>query len=188
MSENKKLAVAEIEPKIDATTCPDRLDHRQHLGQVCNGCGELIPGGNMYTPEQMARYFPGGQIIATPKPPLPYTDEIADLWRQYEVANQAYTDAVFAIEDLHRGRRNLKGTDDAASARGARFEVEVASAEERRDKLREASELILREIGRLDQLRKSRAMAAMFAESYPPPAPTTGLGQRIAAAIRGERA
>ncbi len=173
-----------LEPRVDATTCPERDRHKHRQGDLCAGCGEQIPasiGG--FTPAEMARYFPGG-VIKQPPSISGFTQEEADLWGQYEVANQKYNDAVFALEDLHRGRRNVRGTDDAASARGARFEASIAEAEDRRDRLREASELILAEINRLSQARKATDTAARLAESYPPKEPTTSLGRRVAEALR----
>jgi hypothetical protein len=44
---------------------------------------------------------------------------------------------------------------------------------------------ILREINRIDQIRKGKHQQALWIESYPPDAPAGSIAARIAALVRG---
>jgi len=178
------MSGAKIENKateVDPTTCPDRFEHRARLGRVCSGCGELIPGGNIYTPAQMTRYFPGAAIVETPSHPFPYTDEEAALIEQYAVAKQAHNDAIFEVEDLRRDGRTVRGHDQAAADRGTNITAQISEAEVRREKLREEAGRILLEHTRLGQIRTAKIAAWMRGE----PSAPSGVLQRVGAALRG---
>jgi len=104
--ENKMHGEVEVkeEAPIDAATCPERWQHRHRLGQVCDGCHELIPALVAYTPEQMQRFFPGAALVEQPHA-FPYTEEEAAVMCRYEVVCQQLNDAAFAVEEAQRRRR-----------------------------------------------------------------------------------
>jgi hypothetical protein len=169
---------------------PQREHHKERLGLVCGGCAELIPPGNAYTPEQYIRYFGMPYAEAAPHPVFE-TAEMRELkerdrllWIEHERARLAYTDAVFQVEDLKRGRAGSRGTD-ADGAVGARFGVDIRAAEERREQLHEGCSAIVQEINKLSWRRKWLHEKALWQESYPPDATAGSIGVRIAAAIRG---
>ena len=184
----KKSTTTEIEaPPITAVNCPQKSEHSKRLGQVCAACNEAIPGGGIYTPAEFARYF--GVMLEAPRDPNGPTDAEAEMWRAYEAMNQRYNDAVFAVEDLHRDARTVRGPDDDARHRGASITARIEAAVILRDKLRDELHEFLVEINRAGIMRERRARAARGIPGYvPDPEPARGIGERIGAALRGERA
>ncbi|MDP9226494.1 MAG: hypothetical protein M3P18_22180 [Actinomycetota bacterium] len=188
--EDKKLGDAEFEtkteetPPITAENCPERPEHRGRQGMTCKGCGEAIPSHGYYSPSEMQRYFSAPS--APPRPVSAEEQAVAELWKQYDVARQATEDAAGVLDDLKRGRNAIRGSDAAAPARGARFEVNLAAAEELFEKRREDAQTILLAIQRLGQIRKAKTQAALMAESYPPEAQSPGLADRLIAVLRGQ--
>jgi len=190
--------LGEVETKedvpVDAATCPQKHEHRALLNQRCAACGETIPGHGMYTPDEYQRYFAPPAAEPAPSPYGP-DEENARLWREYEVARQAYEDAAFAVEDLRRGRAGIVGryvgadgnvvVDHGVVARGARADQSIAEAVVRREKRREEAAEILLEIQRVDARRGALARRAMYLESYPEPQPSPTLLERAGAALRG---
>ena len=185
--ESKKVdagAVAPKEPAITVENCPERPEHRSRQGLICKGCGEAIPGHGMYSPQEMARYFSGP--AAPPRPLSAEEQVIADLWKQYDVARVALEDAAGVLDDVQRGRAALRGKDDAATARGARFEISLAEAQAAFEKRREEGQTILLTINRLEKIRKAKSQKALWEESYPSEPQAPGLAERIAAVLRGQ--
>lgn len=74
---------------------------------------------------------------------------------------------------------------DADPTVGMRFDVEIAKAQARTDKLAEGMSALLAEINRLSTIRAAKARQASWEESYPPDAKPDSIGARIAAVIRG---
>jgi len=196
-TENKLQGTATIETKedgpIDVATCPDKPLHRMKLAQTCETCGTLIPSLSGYKPDEYERYFAPPRAEG-PSHPFAPDEQNAALWRQHEVAAKAYEDAVFAVEDLRRGRAQLSGRyvgadgnvveDHSVFARGARADQAIAEAVARREKRREEDGAILAEIQRVDAIRRARHLRALYLESFPEPAPR-GVLERIGEAVRG---
>jgi len=193
--ENKLLGEVEVkeDAPIDAATCPEKHTHRLKLGQTCETCATLIPGSNMYSPDEYQRFFAPPAVEAPPSPFGP-DEENARLWREYEVARVAAEDAAFAVEDLRRGRAGIVGRyvgpdgnvveDHGVFARGARADEAIAEAEAKRERLRDAAQAVLFKIQKADARRGALARRAMFLESFPEPAPR-GIVERIGDTLRG---
>jgi len=190
----KKAAATQVAPtEIGAAACPRKFEHRGLLNMRCAACGDVIPGHGMYSPAEYQRYFapPAAEPAPSPYGPDPHN---AALWLEYEVARQAYEDSVFAVEDLQRGRAQIVGrhvgsdgntvVDDGVHVRGARADEAIAQAVAVREKLRDAAQAILLDIGKVDARRGAFARRAMFLESFPEPAPR-GIVERIGDAVRG---
>ncbi len=179
-----------IETKVDVLTCPKRFEHKESLGRTCDGCNELIPGGNIYTPAQMARYFPGGVVQDPPRSPFAPDEENARLWREYEELRAARETAFFRWWNLRQHRaalqRDTNPNEDPTARTGvARVDVSIDAAEAEATRADRAAAAKLQEILREEARRGARAFAAAVAEMAPPQPP--GLGQRIGAALRGDR-
>jgi len=156
--------------KIDATNCPDREHHKERLGSECRGCGELIPAGGVYTPEQVAHFF----VTPPTERPTSMTPEEMALWEAYEtVWTPEFEQAAGKLQDLQRGRGGALGKDDASTGRVINFDVEIAKASDRFEKLRDEGSAMLLEINRLGQIRKNVDMRAMLAESFPAVVPNS---------------
>ncbi len=177
---------AEIETKIDVLTCPERESHKVRLGQTCKGCGEPIPPGGAYTPAEMTRYF-AAPHVEPPRSPFAPGEENARLWREYEALRAKREDALFRWWNLRQGRAAIQrdSEDPAARSSVGRADVSIAAADAEAQKADAAAADKLQEIRREEQRRGARAFAAALSEMAPPQPP--GLGQRIGAALRGER-
>jgi hypothetical protein len=194
--EPKRAGTAELEPKIEATNCPQRSQHQSRLGQVCGGCGELVPPGGAYTPAQFDRYFRMGPDMAeSPWAELCKEDneKIAQGWREYDALNRDYQDAVFDVENLKTaasqtdvrtdswgGQEPIQATRDRARQKRAA----IPAAEKRREDLRDECHEKLVEINRLTEIKTWKIQRAMLAESFPPDDRRSVL-ERASAALRG---
>ncbi len=156
--------------KIDATNCREREHHKERLGIQCRSCGEIIPDGGIYTSEQVAYWF----VTPRPEKPSSTPPEETALWEAYgTVWLPEYEDAAFALLALQRGRGGALGKDDASTGRVINFDVEIAKATDRFEKLRDEGSAMLLEINRLGQIRKNVDMRAMLAESFPEVVPNS---------------
>ncbi len=189
-TEDKGTAATEI----SAATCPEKHTHRLKLAQVCAACATLIPTLPAYTPDEYQRYFAPPVAESAPSPYAP-DEENARLWREYEVANAAFEAAVFAVDDLRRGRSQIVGRhvgadgnvveDHGVRVRAARSDQAIAEAVAVREKLRDAAQAVLFEIQKADARRGALARRAMYLESFPEPAPQPTLLERAASALKG---
>jgi len=190
------IETKEEEAKVDAVlVCPERDQHRNRLNQACGGCGAVILGGGSYSPAEFDRYFRMGPDVSEPAHRHPFSEAEAQGWREYEELNNQLTAAVFRVEDLRISRGQLSGRyvdrsgntqiDTSIFQRGAQADEQIASAIARREQLREQARQKLLEVGRLSQARTARIRADLYAESFPEPAPSRGVVERIGDAVRG---
>ena len=195
--EDKRLGGVETkDDAIDALNCPERDQHAQRLGQKCGGCGEVVPGGGYYSPEQYRRYF-GAPMVESPPHPFAPGPENARLWAEYDVLRQEREDALVAVarakEGRHAVRRTSRGvgpdgnevSDATAPLRGARADMSAEEASEHFRRADEAARDKLQEIQKEERTRGGKAFAAAIREATAPPEP--GLLERAAAAIGGDR-
>jgi len=188
-----KLRTTAMETKLDAATCRDKPLHRVKLGQTCETCGTAIPMQMGFTPDEFERYFAPPRAEG-PSHPFAPDEENRQLWLEYEARRAAYEDAAFAVDDLRRGRSQIVGRrvgadgnvveDHSVFARGARADQAIAEAESRREKLRDAAQAVLLEIGKVDARRGARHLRALYLESFPEPEPSRGIVERIGDAVR----
>ena len=96
---------------------------------------------------------------------------------------------------MRRGRAQISGRyvgadgntveDSGVFARGARADQAIAEAEARREKLRDEAQGVLLRIQKADAVRRAAHLRSLFLESFPEPAPSRGIVERIGDTLRG---
>ncbi len=103
----------------------------------------------------------------------------------------------FAIEEAKQKRYGIRGSsrfvdaggneqvDASVHVRGAAADASIAELEERRRKAEEEEQAHMRETIKRDSVQAARRRAQLLAESFPEPARSRGIVERIGDTLRG---
>jgi len=195
----KDTATKEDMP-IDTATCPDKPTHRLKLGQTCATCGTAIPSLPGYTPSEYTLWFapPTAETTQYVSPEeQEYLTDNAARWERYAELDAHRVALTFAIEEAKQKRYGIRGSsrfvdaggneqvDASVHVRGAAADASIAELEERRRKAEEEEQAHMRETIKRDSVQAARRRAQLLAESFPEPARSRGIVERIGDTLRG---